>query len=102
MGLRQLLLTPPGRVAISRSLIVWRKSPREGTMKRSASLLLLALCFALAPAGCVTRRFVITSNPPGAVVFRDGQPIGLTPVEQPFIYYGRYRFRLVKDGFEPL
>lgn len=69
-------------------------------MRRTACLL-LALVVAC-PAGCVTRRYVITSDPPGAMVFRDGQPIGPTPVEQPFIYYGKYRFRLVADGYEPL
>ena len=52
--------------------------------------------------GCVTRRYLITSDPPGAVVYRDGQPIGATPVEEPFLYYGKYRFRLVKDGYAPL
>lgn len=70
-------------------------------MRRTA-LLLLACVLAFGPLGCVTRRFVITSNPPAATVFRDGQPIGVTPVEQPFTYHGRYRFRIVKDGYEPL
>jgi hypothetical protein len=70
-------------------------------MKRSAWLA-VALVLALLPTGCVTRRFLITSDPPGAIVFRDGQPIGATPVEDSFIYYGKYHFRLVKDGYEPL
>ena len=70
-------------------------------MKRSAWLA-AALGAAVLSTGCVTRRYVITSTPPGAVVYRDGQIIGATPVEEPFIYYGKYRFRLVKDGFEPL
>jgi hypothetical protein len=70
-------------------------------MKRTAWLA-VALVLATLPTGCVTRRFVITSTPPGALVYRDGQPIGPTPVEQSFLYYGKYRFRLVKDGFEPL
>jgi hypothetical protein len=70
-------------------------------MKRSAWLA-VALVLALLPTGCVTRRFLITSDPPGAIVFRDGQPIGATPVEDSFVYYGKYHFRLVKDGYEPL
>jgi hypothetical protein len=69
-------------------------------MKRFVALASLAL--AGLPAGCVTRRFVIDSEPRGAIVYRDGQPIGATPVEQPFLYYGKYRFRLVKDGYQPL
>lgn len=61
-----------------------------------------ALILAGLSCGCVTRRYVITSDPPGAIVYRDGQPIGATPVEEPFTYYGKYRFRLVKDGYQPL
>lgn len=64
--------------------------------------LILAGVLATLPTGCVTRRYLITSDPPGAIVYRDGQPIGPTPVEEPFIYYGKYRFRLVKDGYAPL
>lgn len=69
-------------------------------MKRIACM--LGALVVLASGGCVTRRYIITSDPPGAIVFRDGQPIGATPVEEPFLYYGKYRFRLVKDGFQPL
>src|SRR5919201_89733 len=39
---------------------------------------------------------------PGAGVYRNGQPIGATPVEETFVYYGKDHFRLVKDGYEPL
>ncbi len=70
-------------------------------MKRSAALA-VALVLTLLATGCVTRRFLITTDPPGAIVFRDGQPIGATPVESSFVYYGKYHFRLVKDGYEPL
>ena len=52
--------------------------------------------------GCVTRRVLITSDPPGAIVYRNGVYLGPTPVEESFVYYGKYRYRLVKDGFEPL
>lgn len=69
-------------------------------MKRSA--LLLAFLLALLPAGCVTRRVLITSDPPGAMVYRNGQPIGPTPVEESFVYYGTYHYRLVIDGREPV
>ena len=51
-------------------------------------------------AGCVVRRFTIDSFPQGATVYRDGKPIGVTPVDDTFVYYGTYRFTLVKDGFE--
>lgn len=65
-------------------------------MKRSAWLILALAMASL--TGCVTKRYVITSDPPGAIVYRNGQPIGATPCEESFTYYGKYHFRLVKDG----
>jgi hypothetical protein len=62
-------------------------------------------CVLLAAAllsGCVERRFVITSNPPGAAVYRDGQLLGVTPVDDYFIYYGYRDYILVLDGYETL
>ncbi|HEV3258238.1 MAG TPA: PEGA domain-containing protein [Gemmataceae bacterium] len=53
-------------------------------------------------AGCVERRYVITSNPPGAAVYRNGQFIGLTPVDDQFVYYGDYHFTIRKDGYATL
>jgi hypothetical protein len=67
------------------------------------------LCFVLCVAayagivtGCVERRYVITSDPPGAIVFKNGQPLGATPVDDHFVYYGKYKFTLVKDGYETM
>ncbi len=52
-------------------------------------------------AGCVERRMVIMTDPPHAVVFDEkNQPLGASPVDRSFTYYGKYRFRLVKDGYE--
>jgi hypothetical protein len=66
---------------------------------------MLALMILLGTAGCVERRMII-SEPPGssgAIVFDEkNQPIGATPVDKPFTYYGKYRFRLAKDGYETL
>ena len=36
------------------------------------------------------------------MVYRNGQPIGATPVDDHFVYYGDYEFTLVKEGFETL
>ena len=39
----------------------------------------------------------------GAIVYDEkDQPIGGTPVDKTFTYYGKYHFRLVKDGYETL
>lgn len=71
-------------------------------MRRSALLFGALLGVALA-SGCVERRFVIHSDPPGAVVLRNGKPLGgATPADDRFVFYGKYRFTLIKDGFETL
>lgn len=45
---------------------------------------------------------MVRTNPPGALVFIDGQEIGRTPVATPFTYYGTRKFRIVKDGYETI
>jgi len=67
---------------------------------RNATCIVLALLL-LAP-GCVRRRLLIRSNPPGATVYVDNQHIGTTPCATNFIYYGTREIRLVKAGFETL
>ncbi|MBX7103946.1 MAG: PEGA domain-containing protein [Gemmataceae bacterium] len=58
--------------------------------------------FCILFTGCVERRFVIESDPPGALVLVNGQPIGATPVDGHFLFYGKYQFTLIKDGYETL
>ena len=68
---------------------------RESRGKYLAILALLATC------GCVERRFVINTNIPGAQVYDEkGHPVGATPCDKEFTYYGKYRFTLVKDGYQ--
>jgi len=57
---------------------------------------------AMVGSGCVTRRLIIQSNPPGALVYIGDQEIGTTPVAVNYIYYGTRKLRLVKDGYETL
>lgn len=57
---------------------------------------------ALMLAGCVKRTVLVTSTPPGALVYLNDREVGRTPVEVEFTYYGRYDVRLVADGFEPI
>ena len=64
--------------------------------------LLVALAGCLCISGCVRRRMMIRSNPPGARVYVDDYEIGTTPVSHNFIYYGQRKIRLVKDGYETL
>ena len=55
---------------------------------------------ALASTGCVERRYTIRSNPPGALVYVNGEEIGTTPVSRSFTYYGDRDITLIQDGFE--
>lgn len=67
--------------------------------QRTTSLLALALA-AAGLSGCVEQRYVIESDPPGALVLVNGQPLGTTPVDGYFTYYGTYDFTLIKDGYQ--
>ncbi len=51
-------------------------------------------------SGCVERRYTIRTDPPGALVIANGEPIGTTPVSKSFTYYGTRTFRIIKEGYE--
>lgn len=61
---------------------------------------LIALQLVLPLTGCVQRRLQIRSQPEGALVSIDRQPVGLTPVSVPYTYAGTREFQLEKDGFK--
>ena len=64
---------------------------------------MLGLLTIVGAAGCVERRLVIITEPAGAIVYDEkNQPLGGGPVDKPFTYYGKYNFRLAKDGYETL
>ena len=70
-------------------------------MKRHFSLW-TALVGGVLCMGCVDQHYIVTSDPPGAMVLRNGLPLGPTPVDDHFVYYGNYHFTLIKDGYETL
>lgn len=61
--------------------------------------MVLLLLATLAQVGCVRRRLMVRSNPPGASVYVDKQFIGITPTASAFSFYGTREFELVSDGF---
>lgn len=67
-------------------------------MRRISFVLGVALLFSLG-TGCVERRYVITTDPPGAAVYRNDEFIGNTPVDDTFVYYGNYNFTIRREGF---
>lgn len=74
-----------------------------GTLSLFQKILLWAVASSLigmAGSGCVQRRLTIRTDPPGAMAYVDGYPIGTTPISTDFTYYGAREIRLVKDGYE--
>lgn len=69
---------------------------------RSAWMLLGVALAAALQSGCVERRFVIHTDPPGAVVEVNNRPLSATPADDHFVYYGKYHFKIVKPGYETL
>lgn len=58
----------------------------------NASRLLPALALAaLALPGCVQRVLLLRTDPPGARVSVNGVPMGVAPLEMPFLHYGTVR-----------
>jgi hypothetical protein len=70
-------------------------------MRRYLAFLLVAAGTGLL-TGCVEQRYIVTTDPPGAVVLRNGVPLGQSPVDDHFVYYGTYHFTILLDGYETL
>lgn len=66
------------------------------------SLIACSLLVLLSFTGCVQRRLQIRSQPEGALVSVDRQPVGNTPLSVPFTYYGTREIQLEKDGFKTI
>lgn len=64
--------------------------------------LLLTTGLAALSQGCVERRFVIETNVPGAQVYVNNEPVGPSPADARWDYSGKYEFRVVAQGYEPL
>ncbi len=60
----------------------------------------LALLVLVAASGCAAHRTItVTSEPSGAGVWLDDEPIGVTPLEHEFFHYGTRRLTLRKEGY---
>jgi hypothetical protein len=65
-------------------------------MRRTTNWLAVGLGLTLT-SGCVERRFVVETDPPGAMVQVNGRPLGITPVDGRFDYYGTYHFTIIHE-----
>jgi hypothetical protein len=70
--------------------------------KRTVCLLGGALAVAALFGGCVERKLTIKTEPQDAVVFLNDEEIGVSPVTVSFQWYGEYRVRIEKQGYETL
>ncbi len=67
---------------------------------RPTSFLLIP---ALALAGCgVERTLRLESDPPGALVYLNGEEVARTPADVPLAWYGKYDVAVRKEGYETL
>ncbi|HID23891.1 MAG TPA: PEGA domain-containing protein [Planctomycetaceae bacterium] len=90
--------------------IVWAARTRSAVEPATGSHLPLCGVHGLATllacgvllTGCTHRRMTIRTDPPGAQVLVDGQPIGYTPASTDFTYYGTREITLIKPGYETL
>lgn len=73
---------------------------RPITFPRAALWLSAALMTVNLGSGCVSRRMMVYSDPPGALVLLEGKEVGYTPVAVDFLYYGTREVTLIKDGYE--
>jgi len=65
-------------------------------------LICVGLSVALVPAGCVERKLTINTEPAGALVWLNDEEIGASPVTVEFNWYGDYKVRISKEGYETL
>jgi hypothetical protein len=69
-------------------------------MKRYAwSAMAVLLCLT---TGCVERKFIVSTDPPAALVLRNNTVIGPSTADDHFIFYGNYNFSVIKDGYQTL
>ncbi len=63
-------------------------------------VVVVALVATAGVSGCVDRRYTIRTDPPGALVIANGEPIGTSPVSRSFTFYGDRSIRIIKEGYE--
>ena len=88
----------PPLLAISRILSL----PAMDLFRRSAAHLTCAAIACMLLSGCVERKLIIRSEPPGARVVLNGRSVGTTPVEVPFDTYGVFDVVLSLHGHHRL
>lgn len=65
-------------------------------------VLAISMCLFFGVTGCVERRLKLESDPPGALVFLNGEEVARTPAVVPLEWYGKYDVAVRKEGYETL
>ena len=74
-------------------------------IKRRMCIFIILMCSTatvLLLNGCVERRLTINTEPQGALVALNDEEIGISPVTVEFNWYGDYKVRITKQGYEIL
>lgn len=71
-------------------------------MQVNIARMLIAGLMIVCMTGCVQRRLIIRSQPEGAFVTIDRQPIGRTPLSVPYTYPGTREIQLERDGYKTI
>ncbi len=64
--------------------------------------LLIVLAAMALSSGCVRRTLTVTSDPPDALLYLNGNEVGRTPYSHDFTWYGTYDVELRKENFQAL
>ena len=64
--------------------------------------ILTAMVVVAVLSGCVERQLTINTEPQGALVVLNDEEIGISPVTIEFNWYGDYKVRITKQGYETL
>lgn len=67
---------------------------------RRLGWLLVVFLLLACTGGCVRRRLVVRTNPPGAAIYVDNQFIGNSPAATSVTYYGTRNITAVADGYQ--
>lgn len=72
--------------------------------KRNFSVIVLTctIMAVMVLGGCVERKLTINTQPQGALISLNDEEIGTSPVTVAFEWYGDYRVRATKEGYEIL
>jgi hypothetical protein len=65
-------------------------------------MLISTLIAAAFLSGCVERRLTINTEPQGAIISLNDEEIGASPVTVGFNWYGNYKVRATRPGYEIL